>query len=189
MAFPTDTVYGLGCDPHNPKALSRLLSVKGRREKPLPILVASQKLADQIAVMDSRARTLASRFWPGPLTIVLKPRVRFSRSLTMGRKTIAVRCPGNQAALRLIRECGGLLTGTSANTTGHPPCRSARMVDRCLGDRLDAVVDGGRSTRRLSSTVVRVHSRGVTILRKGHIRDRQVRRTLQVAPRPRDREQ
>ncbi|WP_455363227.1 L-threonylcarbamoyladenylate synthase [[Eubacterium] cellulosolvens] len=189
VAFPTDTVYGLGCDPRNSRALSRVLSVKGTREKPLPILVASEKLADQIAIMDSRARALASRFWPGPLTIVLRPRVHFPRSLTMGRKTIAVRCPGNRTALRLIRKCGGFLTGTSANIAGHRPCTSARMVDHYLGDRVDAVVDGGRSPRRSSSTVVRVHPRGVTMLRKGPIRDGQVRRTLQMVPPPRNRRQ
>ena len=182
VAFPTDTVYGLGCDPHNPKALSKVLSVKRRREKPLPILVASQELADQIAIMDSRARALASRFWPGPLTIVLKPKVHFPRSLTTGRKTIAVRCPGNRIALRLIRKCGGFLTGTSANLSGHPPCTNARMVDRYLGDRVDAVIDGGRSPRQMASTVVRVHSLGVAILRKGPIRDRQVKRALQTVP-------
>ena len=189
VAFPTDTVYGLGCDPQNPKALNKVLSVKGRREKPLPILVASQELADQIAVMDSRARALASRFWPGPLTMVLKARVHFPCSLTMGRKTIAVRCPGNRIALRLIRKCGGFLTGTSANLTGHPPCTSAGMVDRFLGDRVDAVVDGGRSPRRLASTVVRVHARGVTILRKGPIRAGQIERTLLALASSRDRRQ
>jgi len=187
VAFPTDTVYGLGCDPQNSKAVNKVLSVKGRREKPLPILVASQELADQIAVMDSRARALASRFWPGPLTIVLRPRVHFPCSLTMGRKTIAVRCPGNRIALRLIRKCGGFLTGTSANLTGHPPCTSAGMVDRFLGDKVDVVVDGGRSPRRLASTVVRVHSRGVTILRKGPIRAEQVERTLRAVASSRDR--
>lgn len=182
VAFPTDTVYGLGCDPHNARALSKLLFVKGKRAKPIPVLVASQKFADRIAVMDSRTRTLASRFWPGALTLILKPRVRFPRSLTVGRRTIAVRCPGNRIALRLIRKCGGLVTGTSANLTGHPPCTSARMVSRCLGDRIDATIDGGRSPRRSASTVVRVHSRGVTILREGPIRESQIRRVLSTIP-------
>lgn len=179
IAFPTDTVYGLGCDPHNPRALGRLLSVKGRgrREKPFPILVSSPKLAEQIAAIDSQGKALVSRFWPGPLTLVLKPRVRFPNSLTMRRKMIAVRCPGNEVALRLIRKCGGLLTGTSANITGRPPCTSAEMVCRRLGDEVDAVVDGGRSPRRVGSTIVRVDS-GVKILRRGAIREAQIRRTL-----------
>lgn len=184
IAFPTDTVYGLGCDPRDPRALSKLSSVKGkvRRKKPFPILVASSKLAERIAVMDGRAKALAARFWPGPLTIVLRPRIRFPHSLTMGRKTIAVRYPRNRVALQLIRKCGGFLTGTSANTTGRPPCTSVEVVRRTLGDRIDAVVDGGRSLRRAGSTIVRVHSRGVTILRKGPVRDAQIRRTLQSAP-------
>ncbi len=181
MAFPTDTVYGLGCDPHNPKAISRILTVKDRRTKALPILVASPALAGKIAVMDNRAKALASRFWPGPLTMVLRPKVRFPRSLTMGQKTIAVRCPRNRIALLLIEKCGGFLTGTSANLAGLPPCTSANMVRRCLGDRIDAVVDGGRSPRRTGSTIVRLSSRRMTVLRKGPVSRTQVRKALSGA--------
>ena len=178
VAYPTDTVYGLGCDPRNSRALKRAMAVKGKRKKPFPILVASTAVADRIAVMDRRTKVLASKFWPGPLTLILKPRTRFPNSLTLGRKTIAVRCPRDQIALKLIERCGGLLTGTSANLTGHPPCTSAKMVWRSLGDRIDAVVDGGPSPRRVGSTIVRINPHGVTILRKGPIRNEQVKRTL-----------
>jgi L-threonylcarbamoyladenylate synthase len=154
------------------------MAVKGKRKKPLPILVASTAMAGRIAVMDRRAMALASKFWPGPLTLVLKPRVRFPNLLTLGRKTIAVRCPRHEIALRLIERCGGLLTGTSANLTGYPPCTSAKMVCRSLGDRIDAVVDDGPSPRRVGSTIVRIDSRGVTILRKGPVRSERVKRTL-----------
>jgi L-threonylcarbamoyladenylate synthase len=178
VAYPTDTVYGLGCDPRNRRALKRVMAVKGKRKKPFPILVASTAMAGRIAVMDCRARALASEFWPGPLMLVLKPRVRFPNLLTLGRKTIAVRCPRHEIALRLIERCGGLLTGTSANLTGYPPCTSAKMVCRCLGDRIDAVVDDGPSPRRVGSTIVRIDSRGVMILRKGPVRSERVKRTL-----------
>jgi L-threonylcarbamoyladenylate synthase len=185
VAYPTDTVYGLGCDPRNSRAVKRVMAVKGKREKPLPILVTSPAVADRIAVMDRQARALTSRFWPGPLTLVLKLRVRFPNSLTLGRKTIAVRCPNDQAALRLIERCGGLLTGTSANLAGYPPCTSAKMVLRCLGDRIDAVVDGGRSPRRVGSTIVRIDRHRVMIVRKGPIRNGQVKRTLSGTIEPR----
>lgn len=178
VAYPTDTIYGLGCDPRNSRAVKRAMAVKGKRKKPFPILVASLAVADRIAVMDAGAKALASKFWPGPLTLILKPRARFPNSLTLGRKTIGVRCPRHQIALKLIKRCGGVLTGTSANITGHPPCTSARMVQRCLGDRIDAVVDGGPSPQRIGSTIVRINSHGVTILRKGRIRNGQVKRTL-----------
>ena len=184
VAYPTDTIYGLGCDPYNTQALKRVMSVKGRRKRPLPVLVASPKVAHRIAVMDRRAKALASKFWPGPLTLVLKPRVRFPSSLTLGRKTIAVRCPKDRTALRLIRRCGGLLTGTSANLTGQPPCTSAMMVRRCLGDRIDGVVDGGRSPRRVGSTIVRIDSGKATILRRGPVPDKQLKRTLSSASSP-----
>jgi len=178
VAYPTDTVYGLGCDPRNWRALKRAMAVKGKRTKPFPILVASTAMADRIAVMDRRAKALASKFWPGPLTLVLKPRLRFPKLLTLGRKTIAVRYPRHKIALRLIERCGGLLIGTSANLTGHPPCTSAKMVCRCLGDRIDAVVDGGPSPRRVGSTIVRIDHRGAVILRKGPIPSERVKRTL-----------
>lgn len=175
----------MGCDPRNSRAVKRVMAVKGKRKKPLPILVASPAVADRIAVMDRQARALTSRFWPGPLTLVLKPRVRFPNSLTLGRKTIAVRCPNDQAALRLIERCGGLLTGTSANLAGYPPCTSAKMVLRCLGDRIDAVVDGGRSPRRVGSTIVRIDRHRVMIVRKGPIRNGQVKRALSGTIEPR----
>jgi len=151
--------------------------------------VTSPAVADRIAVMTSPARTLSSRFWPGPLTLVLKPRVRFPSSLTLGRRTIAVRCPKDQTALRLIRRCGGMLTGTSANITGRTPCTSARMVSRCLGEKIDAVVDGGRSPRRVGSTIVLVNRRRVMMLRKGPILSGQVKRALSGTTEPRERRQ
>ncbi len=165
------------------------MAVKGKRRKPLPILVNSLAVADRIAVMDRPAIALSSRFWPGPLTLVLKPRVRFPNSLTLGQKTVAVRCPNDRAALRLIERCGGMLTGTSANVTGFPPCTSAKMVLRCLGDRIDAVVDGGRSPRRVGSTIVRIDRRRVMIVRKGPIRGGQVKRALSGIIEPRERGQ
>jgi L-threonylcarbamoyladenylate synthase len=183
VAFPTDTVYGLGCDPHNVQALRKLSSVKGRREKPIPILVSSPKLAQQIVLMDNKARALASRFWPGPLSIVAKSRVRFPNLLTKRRKTIAVRCPRNLIARKLIRDCGGLLTGTSANIAGRAPCRSAETVRRVFVGKIDAVVDGGHSPGRTASTVVSVNSRGVTLLRKGPIKEAQIRQALLRLPR------
>ena len=185
MAFPTDTVYGLGCDPRNGRAIRKLRSIKGSRIKPFPILVASQSLAKRIAVMDRRVDALASRFWPGPLTMVLRPKVYFPHSLTMRRKTIAIRCPRNRVALKLIQRCGGLLTGTSANITGRVPCTHARAVRQSLGDRIDALVDGGPSPIRRSSTVVRVDSRRVRIVRRGPILGSQIRRVLLGADRSR----
>jgi L-threonylcarbamoyladenylate synthase len=179
VAFPTDTVYGLGCDPHNVQALRKLCSMKGRREKPIPILVSSPKLAQQIVLMDNKTRALMSRFWPGPLSIVAKSRVRFPNLLTKRRKTIAVRCPRNPIARKLIRHCGGLLTGTSANITGRAPCRSAETVRRVFVGKIDAVVDSGRSPGRTASTVVSVNSRGITMLRKGPIKEAQIRQALQ----------
>jgi len=177
LAFPTDTVYGLGCDPRKPGAVKKLLSVKGEREKPFPILVSSLRMATRIATMNATARVLATRFWPGPLTLVLKSGNDFSLSLGVQRRTIAIRCPRNDVTLKLIRGCGGLLIGTSANRTGEPPCTSARMIRRKL-DEVDAIIDGGPAPKRLPSTVARVHPRGVTVLRRGQIKESQIKQAL-----------
>lgn len=181
IAFPTDTVYGLGCDPRNSQALDRLRSVKGKRRKPFPILVSSLRAAEQIVVMDARARALASEFWPGPFTMVAKSRARLPHLLTMRRKTIAVRCPGNRKTLELIRKCGGLLIGTSANLTGRPACTNAQAVRRCLDGMIDAVVDGGRSRLRTGSTIVRTYPR-VAMVRKGPVGEAQINQVLRQRP-------
>ncbi len=182
LAFPTDTVYGLGCDPRNPKAIKKLLSVKRERKTPFPILVSSERMASRIATVNATARVLISRFWPGPLTLVLKSRPDSGLRLRTAGRTIAVRCPENDVALRLIHKCGGVLIGTSANRSGERPCTSARMICHRLDD-IDAVVDGGRAKSRVASTIVEVQSGMVSILRRGPIRESQIRRALLEARR------
>lgn len=177
LAFPTDTVYGLGCDPRNAGAVKRLLSVKTARKKPFPILVTSERMASRIVTVNAMASILISSFWPGPLTLVLKLKSDSGLSPVAPGKTVAVRCPNNAVALSLIQKCGGLLIGTSANRSGEPPCTSARMVCEMLGE-IDAVIDGGKAKSHVVSTVVEIGPSMVKILRKGPIRESQIRRVL-----------
>jgi L-threonylcarbamoyladenylate synthase len=169
LAFPTDTVYGMGCDPFNNTAVYRVLRAKGRQDKPMPILVSSPTIARRIAFIDEVSSRLIRKFWPGPLTIILKARRAFPPGLTSGGGMIGLRCPDSRLTRALIKACGGLLVGTSANLTGHPPSRSASEVIKQLDCRIDAVIDGGRSPRKRGSTVLQVCNGRLVILRKGPV--------------------
>lgn len=168
VVFPTDTVYGLGCDPLNHAAVRRLFEAKGRESKPVPLLCASLEKASTLVELSGRALELANEHWPGALTIVAPVRRAFPPQLTQGKRYIGVRVPNSASCLELIAACGGMLTGTSANISGKPSSRSAAEALDQLGDVVDLVLDGGR-LGGLESTVVQVDGDGVTILRTGPI--------------------
>ncbi len=162
VAYPTDTVYGLGCDPFNSFAVQKLIRAKERRQTNLPILVDSLETADGIGVFDKTARLLAREFWPGPLTIVVDSR----RDLPGSGRTVGLRIPARKDTIELIKQAGGAIVGTSANISGTPPPRSASEVMRQLSGRIALVLDGGQSESALESTVVRVGHGQVNILRE-----------------------
>jgi len=162
VAYPTDTVYGLGCDPFNSFAVQKLIRAKERRQTNLPILVDSLETADGIGVFDKTARLLAREFWPGPLTIVVDSR----RDLPGSGRTVGLRIPARKDTIELIKQAGGAIVGTSANISGTPPPRSASEVMRQLSGRIALVLDGGQSESAIESTVVRVGHGKVNILRE-----------------------
>jgi L-threonylcarbamoyladenylate synthase len=168
VAFPTDTVYGLGCDPWNSQAIDRLFESKGRETKPIPVLCAGLEQAESLVVLDGLALELARRFWPGALTIVAPVKKPVPIRLDQGTGWLGVRVPDHEVARAFAQEAGGSITGTSANLSGQPSSRTAEEVDRSMGDRLDAVIDGGRSDGT-ESTVVKVVGGSVEVLRRGAI--------------------
>jgi L-threonylcarbamoyladenylate synthase len=168
VAFPTDTVYGLGCDPWSGEAVDRLFESKGRETKPIPVLCAGVAEAEGVVVLDDVARGLAGRFWPGALTIVAPLKRVVPPKLDQGTGWLGVRVPDSEIARSLALELGGWVTGTSANLSGQPSCRTAEEVDRCMGDRIEAVIDGGR-TGGTESTIVKVVGGSVEVLRRGAI--------------------
>jgi len=179
VVYPTDTVYGLGCDPLNHAAVRRLFEAKGRESKPVPVLCASTKKADELVKLTGRAAELAMEYWPGALTIVAMLRRPVPPQLTQGGEYLGVRVPAHSGCLELIAACGGWLTGTSANRSGKPSAKSAGEALDELGDSVDFVLDGGRTTGQ-ESTVVKVVGEEVTILRTGPIgvgNEREGRRT------------
>jgi L-threonylcarbamoyladenylate synthase len=179
VVYPTDTVYGLGCDPLNHEAVRRLFEAKGRESKPVPVLCASTEKAEELVKLSGRAAELARRHWPGALTIVATLRRPLPPQLTQGGRYLGVRVPAHSGCLELIAACGGWLTGTSANRSGNPSARSADEALDELGDSIDLVLDGGRLGGQ-ESTVVKVIGAKVTILRTGPIgveNEREGRRT------------
>ncbi len=168
VGYPTDTVYGLGCDPRSGMAVERLFRIKNREKKPIPVLCASLASASELVEFGELALSLAARYWPGPLTIVLPLKAKLPNQLHQDTGWLGVRVPDHPGCLGFIRSVDGWITGTSANLSGTPPSRSAREVVRQLGDRIDLVLDGGQ-LQGTESTVVKVDDGAVEVLRRGAI--------------------
>ena len=169
IVYPTDTVYGLGCDPTDSRAVGRLIQTKMRQEKPISILCSSIEAAMKLVEMNATAHELAERFWPGALTIVAPLKKReLPYPIHLGTGTLGVRVPSAPLCVDLIESCGGWLTGTSANLSGSPPSRTAEEAANQIGDSVDLILDGGR-LELPESTVVRVVSNDVQVLRMGSV--------------------
>lgn len=174
VAFPTDTVYGIGCDPFNEKAVKTIYRIKGRKEtKQLPVLGFSVFEISKIAVFDDISRRFASKFWPGPLTLILSVKdEKITRSLGLDKK-IAVRIPNHPCVLELLKECK-LLVGTSANRSGQRAATgSAEVIEKLEG--YDILLDGGNISNPVESTIVEVDGDRIHILRKGKISEKEIR--------------
>jgi L-threonylcarbamoyladenylate synthase len=168
IVYPTDTVYGLGCDPFNEVAVKRLFEVKGRGSKPVPVLCSSPAKAEELVSLSPIAKELARASWPGALTIVAPLKKPVPSLLTQGSGNLGVRVPSHAACLELLTLCGGWLTGTSANLSGQPSARTADEAARQVGEAVDLILDGGVKEGR-ESTVVQVVGETVTILRTGPV--------------------
>ncbi len=177
IIFPTDTVYGMGCSPFEPAAVDGIFRAKRRaRSKPLPILGHSKAALDEIAELGGINATLGSRFWPGPLTIVVRIRDPRLRLLPGTDETIAVRVPGNDCALSILAACG-LLVGTSANISGQAPFTDPAGRPGQFPD-VSVFVDGGRTGGAAESTIVKVQGGQVVVLREGAISREEVMAAL-----------
>jgi L-threonylcarbamoyladenylate synthase len=167
IVYPTDTVYGLGCDPLNEGAVKMLFAAKGRGSKAVPVLCSSPEKAGELVTLSPKALELGRRHWPGALTIVAPLKVPVPELLSQG-PSLGVRVPDHRLCLELIAACGGWLTGTSANVSGSPSSRNAKEASRQLGGAVDLILDGGDS-QGTESTVVSVVGGTVAILRTGPI--------------------
>ncbi|MGO9335476.1 MAG: L-threonylcarbamoyladenylate synthase [Acidimicrobiales bacterium] len=166
VAVPTDTVYGLAVDPRLPGALDRLFALKKRPgQLALPVLIADPAGLADLAETTSAVDRLASRYWPGPLTLVLVRRPGVVFDLGGDPATIGLRCPANSLLRGLLRRIGPLAV-TSANRHGEPPLHTADEVRGYFGANVAAVLDGGRCDGQ-ASTVISLTGAGVTCLREG----------------------
>jgi L-threonylcarbamoyladenylate synthase len=171
VAFPTDTVYGLGTMANNPAAVRRIFKVKQRPlTQPLPLLLNNTKQADEAAInISDIARRLMNAFWPGALTIILKKAAWIPPIITAGGDTIALRVPDYALTLALLESLGMPLVGTSANVSGRPSPKTASEVKTQLGDLVDYILDGGPTPLGKESTIVDATGEPPRIIRAGAI--------------------
>jgi len=170
VAFPTDTVYGLGADAFKPKAVERIYEVKKRpRQLAFPLLIADMSQLTAVAEpISGIAWFLARHFWPGGLTLVL-PKAASLPAYLASQSSIAVRVPDHPICLTLIRCLGNPIIGTSANISGRPATLTADEVKQQLGDKVDLIIDGGRCPGGSESTMMDVTNEVPVILRQGII--------------------
>ncbi|MCP8310191.1 MAG: threonylcarbamoyl-AMP synthase [Candidatus Methylarchaceae archaeon HK01M] len=175
IVYPTDTVYGLGCDPYDSKAIERIFELKSREFKPLPLLCFNMNRAEELVVLDRKGLKLASKFWPGPLTIVAKKKdTALPQILTCGSDKLGVRIPDHSCARRLIELCGGSLVGTSANRSGSRSPRTPGEVLKELKGEFDVIVDGGPTPLGKESTVVDLTGTSPVVIREGAINSSEI---------------
>ncbi len=189
VAFPTKTVYCLGADASNPAAVARIYKIKGRPESH-PIIVHigdTGQLARWAREVPEGARKLAARFWPGPLTLVLKRAPGVGDELTGGEDTIGLRMPNHPVALELLRQFGGGIAAPSANKFGRISPTTAEHVRNDLGEEVDLILDGGPCEIGIESTIVDLSRDRPVLLRPGRIGAGDIAATLDATPEPRDR--
>ena len=180
VAMPTETVYGLAANAEDPIAVTRIFAAKGRPPThPLIVHIASaDHLAEWVADVPDTARVLAERFWPGPLTLVLRRSPRVPLEATGGLETVAVRVPDHPVALALLEAFGGGVTAPSANRFGSVSPTTADHVRSELGDSVDFVLDGGSCQVGVESTIVDVTGPTPSVLRPGGVTREQLEEAL-----------
>ncbi len=176
VAFPTETVYGLGADASNPSALKKIFAAKGRpADHPLIVHIADMsEVKNWVAEVPRAAWLLAEKFWPGPLTMVLKRGPHVNDLISGGQNSVGLRVPAHPVALQLLRAFGGGIAAPSANKFGRLSPTAAEHVRQELGSAVDLVLDGGDCGVGIESTIVDLTRETPAILRPGHISAQQV---------------
>jgi L-threonylcarbamoyladenylate synthase len=169
IAYPTETFYGLGVDASNEKAIERIYTIKGRVvKKPISIIIGSQKDLNRFAVSINRTgKKLMKEFWPGGLTLIFKASGNISEKLTAGTGKIGIRLSSNVIATSLAETLRVAITATSANISGDKEYTSAGEITESLGNRIDAIIDGGKTPGTPGSTIVDVTGDMPVVLREG----------------------
>jgi L-threonylcarbamoyladenylate synthase len=176
VSFPTETFYGLAADPLNERALQKIFQIKGREEsKPLLLLIGDRTWVPGIArKISPLAERLMEKFWPGPLTLVLEALPHLPALITANTGKVGLRASSHPVARALALAAGRAITGTSANLSGQPDITTPQEVLRVLGEKLDAILDGGKTAGGLGSTVLDVSGVPPKVIREGAISRREL---------------
>lgn len=173
IIYPTETAYGIGGDALNQAVIRRVFALKRRSDKkPLPVIVGSFLQAQKIAVFEFESKKMAKKYWPGPLTLVLKKKKKIPSSLTAGKNKIAVRVPGSQLARTIASQLNRPLISTSANVAGKGECYTVAEIlkqSNQIEKGVDLILDAGKLSKVKPSTVIEIKKGEMKILRKGPI--------------------
>jgi len=171
VAYPTETFYALGVNPTDEGALKRLYRIKGRPpRKPLPLIVGDRRaLRSMVKRVSPEAEDLIKRFWPGPLTIIFEASPKLPVLLTADTGKVALRIPGEKIARDLSKGCGFPIISTSANPSGMAPATSVEEVIRYFGERIDIIIDKGKTPGGKPSTIVDSTTVPIKVIREGVI--------------------
>jgi len=176
VVFPTDTVYGLGCNPYNSSAVRKIYEIKSREKiKSLPVLAYSLEIVKKITRIDAFTEKIIEKYWPGPLTLILKlTDEKLKKSLKLDDK-IAIRIPDSECTLKLLEKCN-LLVGTSANISGNT---SFTDPDECIKNikNYDVFLNGGTITSKGESTIIEIKNEEIEIIREGVLKKEEIIRT------------
>jgi L-threonylcarbamoyladenylate synthase len=174
IIFPTDTVYGIGCNPYNENAVKKIYKIKSRTKlKSLPVLAYSLDIIKEITLIDEFTEKIIEKYWPGPLTLILElTDQKLKKSLNLGNK-IAVRIPDSKCTLKLLEKCR-LLVGTSANISGN---LSYTNPNDCIKNikNYDIFLNGGIITSKGESTIIEIENEGIKIIREGALKIEDIR--------------
>ena len=169
IIFPTDTVYGIGCNPYDVNAVKKIYQIKSREKtKSLPVLASSIEIVKQITIIDEFTEKIVKKYWPGPLTLILKLKDKnLKKSLNLEDK-IAVRIPNSVCTLKLLNKCN-LIVGTSANVSGDS---SFTDPQECMKNvkNYDVFVDGGTITSKGESTIIEIENEKIHVIREGALK-------------------
>ena len=178
VIYPTETVYGIGCDPYNQKAADRVNTIKGRQGKPLPLVCSSLRRAQEHAQFSNTALKLADHFWPGPLMLILSTHRDFPLAVSQGMKSIGLRVPGSRISQQLAEHSGGCILSTSANKSGYQSAVTAFGAADQVGLMVDMILDDGPSPGGMASTIFDLSVPEPKLLREGPISLEDIKRVL-----------
>ena len=180
IVFPTETLYGLGANAYDEEAVERVAALKGRDpNQPIPLIIADLNMLQEVVTEVSPiAKTLLTRFWPGPLTLVLPAKKGLASRLCNSRKGVGVRISSHPVAIALAKGLGCPITATSANPSGEEPAKTVAQARNYFSRDVKIFLDGGELSGRRGSTVVKIHRDGYNIVREGEIGSEEIERVL-----------